>query len=154
MQNILQSIWCQGFLCLTVWFRNLGLETFSSIESIQILACKRFLNVSPKACNDAILGDLGRLPMHIYSSKRCIKYWIRLLSMPRHRYIRLCYEMLMHYDNIGHINWVTNIRKSLNSNGFGYVWASQSVDNTKIFLQLYTQRLTDQYRQTWVAKCN
>ena len=52
------------------------------------------------------------------------------------------------------INWVTNIRKSLNSNGFGYVWASQSLDNTKIFKQLYTQRLTDQYRQTWVAKCN
>ena len=91
--------------------------------------------MSQKACNDAILGDLGRLPMHIYSSKRCIKYCICLLSMPRHRYIRLLCEMLMHYDTTGHTNWVTNNRKSLKPNGFGYVWAIQSIDNTKNFFE-------------------
>ena len=78
--------------------------------------------------------------MYIYFTKRCIKYGIRLFSTPRHRYISLCYEMFMYYYNIGHKHWVTNIRKGLNSNCFGYAWASQSVDYTTVFMQTYTQR--------------
>ena len=108
-------------------------------------ACKRFLNVHMNACNDAILGDLGRYPMNIYAAKRCIKYWIRLLSLPRDSYTRLCYEMLLYYDRIGYKNWVTNVRCNLYTNGFGYIWEAQNVVNPKLFLLQYVQKLKDQF---------
>lgn len=130
-----------------------GLKKPHCIESLQIYACKRFLNVNKTACNDAILGDTGRFPMSVYSSKRCIKYWVRLLNLPRHRYPRLCYEMLMYYDNLGYNNWVSDVRDNLYSNGFGYIWEAQNVINPKMFLLQYVQKLTDQALQDWNARC-
>ena len=85
------------------------------------------MNVHKNACNDAILGDSGRYPMYIYASKRCIKYWLRLLCLPRNRYIRLCYEMLVYYDNLGYENWVTDVKRNLYSNGIGYIWEAQNL---------------------------
>ena len=63
------------------------------------------------SCTDAILGDLGRYPMYICAVKRCLKYWLRLLKMPGHR-----------YDNIGYNNCVSGIRVHWYQNGFGYIW--------------------------------
>ena len=98
-----------------------GLKPRQCVEHVQMYACKRFLNVSQGACNDAVLGDLGRFPMHIYTAKRCIAYWLRILSLPDSRYDRMCYNMLKYYDSIGQCNWVTDIKHVLYSSGFGYV---------------------------------
>jgi hypothetical protein len=86
-----------------------GLSNISCIESLHIFCRKRFLQVNSNACNDAVMDDLGRYPMYIYSSKNCIKYLLRLLKMPNDRYPRLCYNMLLYYDTI--------VRKKL---GFKY----------------------------------
>ena len=42
----------------------------------------------------------------------------------------------------------------LYSNGFGYVWERQSVENEKQFIMLFIQRLKDQYLQSWFEKIN
>ena len=42
----------------------------------------------------------------------------------------------------------------LYSNGFGYAWESQSVENGKQFISLIIQRLKDQYLQNWFEKIN
>ena len=130
-----------------------GLKHMSCIEKIHIYACKRYLNAPANSCNDAIMGDLARFPMFINTSKRCIKYWLRILQLPAHRYVRACYEMLKHFDQLGHINWVTHLRIHLFSNGFGYVWQMQGVSNETIFLNQYIQRVKDQYIQTWRLNC-
>lgn len=101
-----------------------------------------------------VLGDVGRFPMYIYSAKRCIKYWIRLLTLPRNRYIKLCYEMLMCNDNLSHTNWVTDVQWYLYTNVFWYVWERQKVNNPRLFLIQIEQRLKDQYVQNWRIKCN
>ena len=85
-----------------------GLKTMPAVETVHMYACKRFLGSNKSACNDAVLGDLGRYPMYISSAKRCIKYWVRLLCMPNDRYPRLTYNMLMYYDSLGYCNWVTD----------------------------------------------
>lgn len=38
------------------------------------------------------------------------------------------------------------------SNGFGYSWKTQSVNNEKRFISLFLQRLKDQYLQRWFEK--
>ena len=102
------------------------------------------VNVKTKACNDAILGDLGRFPIYIYAYKRCMRYWLRILSVPGHRYVRLSYDMLVYYDRLRYKNWMTDVRLNLYTNGFGYIWETQRNFNHKLFLSEYEQRLKDQ----------
>lgn len=130
-----------------------GMFDIHAIENIQTYACKRFLHTSLRSCNAAILGDLGRFPIKILAMKRCISYWLRILKLPEDRYVKLCYNMLMLYDENGYENWATYIRTNLYSNGFGYVWESQSVQNEKMFLSEYVTRLKDQYLQVWSDLC-
>jgi len=52
--------------------------------------------------------------------------------------------MVKLYDNNGHTNWATFVRKHLNENGFGYVWKLQNVQNHNLFIYSYVQRIKDQ----------
>ena len=58
--------------------------------------------------------------------------------------------MLKHFDSIGHNNWVTDIRNTIYSNGFGYIRESQNnIMDDKHFLVIFKQRLKDQFIQLW-----
>ena len=130
-----------------------GLQYMNCIEHVQIYACKRLLNIGMDACNLSVLGDTGRYPVQIMASKRVIKYWIRILKLPKSRFVKLCYNMLLHYDKLGYSNWVTLVRTNLYSNGFGHVWEQQHIENEKLFIYKYNQRLRDQYMQEWMSGC-
>jgi len=77
-----------------------GFNCDSSLENVHMFACKQFLNMSSGVCNDAVRGDLGRFPMHIFAIKRCMSYWLRIISMHNNRHVKLCYETLIFYDNL------------------------------------------------------
>jgi len=62
--------------------------------------------------------------------------------------------MLVCYDRSGCHNWATDVRVNLYSNGFGYVWEAQYVDNEHLFLTQYLQCIKDQYVQHWHASCS
>jgi hypothetical protein len=130
-----------------------GIQNMPCIESVQMFACKRLLNVTANSCNNAIMGDLGRYPLYIDTAKRCVKFWLRILRLPTNRLTRLCYDMLKHFDNLGHINWVTYLRQNLYQNGYGYVWENQGVANEKSFVLQYVDRLKNQYIQQWSSNC-
>ena len=42
--------------------------------------------------------------------------------MPDNRYVNQCYNMLKMYDSFGYVNWVSNLRKNVCENWFGYTW--------------------------------
>lgn len=73
--------------------------------------------------------------------------------MSHHRYVRLCYEMMVYYDRLGHRNRATFIKNNLYSNGFGSIWENQDTIDTTIFLSVYIRRLISQYYQIWSANC-
>lgn len=107
------------------------------------------MNVSLRSCNAAVMDDCARYPIYIYSSKRCIKFWLRILCMSTDRYVKKCYLMLKRLDELGYKNWVTSLRLNLYMNGFGYEWDRQSVQNPNLFISEYVKRLKDQYLQIW-----
>jgi hypothetical protein len=131
-----------------------GLDYMYDIEKVHLYACKRFMCAPQRACNAAVLGDCERYPMHILTSRRCIKFWLRLLNMPSCRYVRKCYDMLLYYDSIGYNNWASKVKLHLYMNGYGFVWENQYVDNHRSFLYNYTLRLKDQYIQRWSEECS
>ncbi len=50
--------------------------------------------------NVAVLGDLGRFILSTSYMKRCIMYWIKLVSMSNHRYPKKCCNMLFQLDEV------------------------------------------------------
>ena len=80
--------------CILLYGAELwGLTSHRFTEQVQIYACKRVLGANQTACNDAMLADRGRFPMFIYSAGRSIEFWLRILSLPNDRYLKLCYNM-------------------------------------------------------------
>ena len=71
--------------------------------------------------------------------------------MDRSRLPRKAYNMLFELDSRGHVNWVTNIRRCLQENGFGDVWQFQGAGNLNTFLYAFRQRLIDVKWQAWHA---
>ncbi len=126
-----------------------GLQYFDVIEKVHLYVCKRFLGVKTSTPSAMVYGECGRFPMHIFSQVKAIKYWLRLLNMPAHRFPKKCYNMMIVYDNNGKTNWVTNIKTLLFKTGFGSAWYDQNVNCYPNFIKSLTQRLKDIYVQTW-----
>ena len=131
-----------------------GSQKQMPIEIIHNYACKRYMCVNQKTVNAAVLGDCGRFPMFIKAAQRCVKYWCKILKMPDSRLVKKSYLMLKNLDCIGQRNWASDIRKLLCENGFGYIWFDQQIQHEKHFLDIFVQRLKDQYIQEWLTILN
>eukprot|EP00745_Piridium_sociabile_P040709 TRINITY_DN7896_c0_g1_i1.p1 TRINITY_DN7896_c0_g1~~TRINITY_DN7896_c0_g1_i1.p1 ORF type:complete len:546 (-),score=34.17 TRINITY_DN7896_c0_g1_i1:81-1496(-) len=122
------------------------------IERVHLLAIKRLLNVSIKTPSALVYCESGRYPLYIQTSTACIRYWLKLTQMEENRIPKKSYKMLYTLHCNGKKNWVTKICYTLNRYGFGYVWDNQGVDNVRIFLSLFKQRLFDCYVQDLDSK--
>ena len=131
-----------------------GFKKYDILEQIQHYACKRYMCVGIKSCNAAVLGDCGRFPLYIETAKRCLKYWIRILKMPEHRYVKKCYNMMKYFDDLGSSNWCSRIKLLLNSVGLNYVWEAQTITNETGFITEFVKRLKDQCIQNWYTDVN
>lgn len=128
-----------------------GISRLESIEKVHLAACKHFLGVPSRTPNQMIYSELGRFPLFINSTIRSIKYWFRLLQMEDDRLPKQSYLMLFNLDQNGKHNWASNIRNTLSSAGFYFVWLHQGVGNTNTFLKILKSRLQDMFRQEWEA---
>ena len=126
-----------------------GHSMVDSIERVQISFCKYILGVGKAACNEAVLGEVGRLPMFVQYHKKCIKYWLKLIEMSTMRYPFACYKMLKELDDNGRHTWASNVRILLSRYGFGHVWLNQGVGDPVIFIKEFYQRICDCAIQEW-----
>ena len=56
-------------------------ERLDNIERVQMIAYKRFLGIPQKTPNKIVSGEVGRYPLFVNSTLRCLKYWLRVLKM-------------------------------------------------------------------------
>lgn len=126
-----------------------GLNRLENIERIHTLACKRYLNVPMGVYNKFIYGETGRYPLYINSAVRCIRYWLKLLKLDVNRIPKQAYVMLINLDEKGKDCWVTKLKNTLFSLGFGYVWIQQSVGCENGFVKIFKQRIKDTHIQEW-----
>ena len=129
-----------------------GSHIWSDIEIVQNQFCKYVLGLGPRSVNVAALAECGRKPLYVHYMTKCIKYWLKLLSMEPGRYPKECYKMLLNFDSVGRKTWATDIKYILYSNGFGDAWQNQGVWNDKLFIKLFEQRITDIAHQGMYAE--
>ena len=143
--TIVKPVLCYGS---EIW----GYRYYDKIEKIQSKFCKRFCCLSANTSDFMALGECGRLPIAITYMTRCLSYWIKLLRMENYRYPKQSYLMLKRLDGSGKTTWASPIKSMLFRFGFGYIWISQDVGNSKLLMHLFTERLKDCYFQEWLSK--
>jgi len=105
-----------------------GLDNSSFvINNVRLFGLKRYLGVDRRTPNDLVYGKVGRFPIQINASARCVRYCLKLARMDEHRLPLRAYKMLLNLDQRGTTNWVTNVRKTLCVNGFSDVWDNLGV---------------------------
>lgn len=62
--------------------------------------------------------------------------------------------MLRSLTDAGKTTWASHIKKQLFEHGFGYAWIADSVGNTNVFLNTFTQRIKDISLQNWRDSIN
>ena len=79
-----------------------GLDSSSSvIDNVHLFGLKRYLGVDRRTPNDLVYGEVGRFPIQINASVRCIRYWLKLIRMDEHRLPLRAYKMLLNLDQRG-----------------------------------------------------
>ena len=131
-----------------------GYEASEIVESVHVRFCKSLLMVSSSACTSAVLGECGRFPICIDYHVKCIKYWLRLLTMNHDRLPRACYNMLLELDRSGRKTWASSVKHLLYMYGFGDVWENQGCGNVEQFIAVLKQRLVDICKQDWGNSIN
>ena len=73
--------------------------------------------------------ETGRYPLYITIYKLIIKYWLKLIVTPKHRYIYVVSKKSVNC-------WFLFVKKLLFQYGFGYVWETQAafIDH-KLFIK-------------------
>ena len=96
--------------------------------------------------------ELGRLPIKINIIKSMLKYWLRLVTLPKSRLVSHCYWTLFNSNDIQD-DWISSIKNIIGSSGFCHLWYDQETLNSlnpkdipKIILTI-TKSFEDQFLQ-------
>jgi len=114
-----------------------GYEYSSQIEKAQTTYCKRLACLHQNVANFSALAECGRRPLATIYMTRCVKFWVKLVQMPRNRYPRQRYEMLRQLDEGGRNTWASNIKRLLYRYGFGIAWITQDIGNVNVFIAMF-----------------
>ena len=137
-------------------------ENNDIIEKLHLRYCEYILSVNKRTTSSMVYGELGRYPLNIEYTSKCILFWARIISGPVSKLWVKMYNLLYKMYNLGIYNspWLSFVKSTLLSAGFGYVWQEQKIPRTlEYFKKVFKTRLKDQYLQTWTddvasnAKC-
>ena len=91
---------------------------------------------------------MGTYPVAFYYYSRCIKYWLKIIRIPVHRYPKVCYLMLKVLNKRCRTTWASHIRSLLGRYGLSFVWISQVVGDVDIFMEIFKTKLQEHFKNT------
>jgi hypothetical protein len=92
---------------------NLFITLLENVNKSRTSANNVSLNVQLRMLNKFVYGETGRYPFFMNSALRCIRYWLKFLTLDRSRLSRQAYEMLKNLDERGKMCWATRIKNFL-----------------------------------------
>lgn len=131
-----------------------GYHNGDAVEKVHREFLKGLLKVKSTTVNEFVYGEFGRKPLVCGRYVRIVKYWFKLLKQPNNRLTKQIYDIQKSYIDIhdDKANWASLLRDMLFNLGFGEVWYNQGVEEEERFLQVFKQRITDNYMQVWKQK--
>ena len=95
------------------------------------------------------VSNIGKYPLFSKQQILELKYWIRLISLPKSCYLRIVYNSLASLDFIGETNWCSHIRSLLFRPNHRDVWENHSVENANLPLKQVKLCLINRYKLDW-----
>ena len=133
--------------CSEVW----GFIKANKVERVHLHFLKKLLGVKKNTQNDFVYGECNRKSLLVKRQYCIIKYWFKILQCNERKYVSHIYKMMLAdlevYPN--KVNWAYLVKDLLSRLGFYHVWLNQGVGNVNAFLNLFKQRLNDNFTQNW-----
>ena len=121
-------------------------------ETVHLSFLKNMLGVKQQTTSVTIYGDTGRYPLFLKQQILALKYWIRLISLPRSCYLRIVYNSLASLDFIGETNWCSHIMSLLFRTNHRDVWENHWVENANRLIKQVKSCLINTYKVDWSIK--
>ena len=123
-----------------------GYNMCKDVEQFHLSFLKRILGVKSSTNTCLIYVETGRYPLYVTVYKQIIKYWLRLLRMPEHRFISIIYKKST-------TPWSMFVKDLLFQFGFGDVWETEAayIDDS-LFIKQFEQRVMDVFLQSCFSK--
>jgi len=112
----------------------------------QLNWCKYILGVNSKACNNAVLAELGQYPLELDIYINMIKYWVRLKSLNHDSLLKITYEHDLEESNQGITNWVSTVKLILQKIGMEHLWQQRLTNKSIKEIQA---KLRDNFENQW-----
>ena len=129
-----------------------GTDLHKSIENVHLKFCKNQLGVGSKTPTPAVLGECGRERIYVTCITKCVKYWLKLISLPAESLLGSCYALIYNQCQLGKTNWASKISDILHRYGFGWIWENQSVLDSAAFMWIFSERVKDCELQRWSSE--
>ena len=112
-------------------------KEISDFEMVHLSFLKNMLGVKQNTTSVAIYGDTERYPLFVKQQILELKYWIRLISLPKSYHFRIVYNTLASLNFIGKTNWCSHIRSLLFRTNHRDVWENHTVDNVNRLIKVF-----------------
>lgn len=149
--NIMINLF-NSFVCSILHYASeiWGFTSAIRIDRVQRKFCKWMLNVKQSTNNLAICSELGLYPTFIERHVRIVKYWLKLNSNESGNILLYTvYKNMIADMSNGATNWVSKVKKLLESNGFAEIWIYPNSVIHNVFIPVLRQRLMDTYNVSW-----
>ena len=89
-------------------------ENNDIIEKLHLRYCKYILSVNKSTTSSMVYGELGRYPLNIEYTSRCILFWARIISGPVSKLSVKMYNLLYKMYNLGIYNspWLSFVKST------------------------------------------
>ena len=125
------------------------------IVTFHLMFCKQLLGVRKQTCNDAVLQEIGLLPISLHITKIAIRNWERIMDKKGNTLL-----LASHSDAFEeNLPWASNVKDIFSSNGMLETYLQKAegrLENVECdyIEKTLLQRMTDQYNQTSFGTIN
>lgn len=121
-----------------------GFHTASDVERVHLKFLKQLLGVRSQTSNNAVYGEVGRVPLSVIRKIRILKFWFKIVNNPDSLLSKVFYDQIVNnYTN----SWASQVETLLNDLGFSYLWNANTVSNLQ--LSRVIERVYDQFYRSW-----
>ena len=114
------------------------------LDTLFLCFAKHCLGVKKSTCNMMIYGDSGRLPLSLQCINNVLKYYHRLMHMPKQKLARRVFDELNSLHEQGFTTWVTKANHLVHKHGI-----ELNTTNYREFKHVCSEKLKAKYIETW-----
>ena len=127
----------------------LTLKNTNEFDKTYMRFCKYVLGVNSKACNFAVISELGQFPLIISIITNCINFWLHTIQSNSDSLLQKAYQEQVNSSNNNNNMWLQFVKSLLYDLGFSHVWNNHSTFNTSALLFSVKNKLKERFIAFW-----